>query len=396
MKYRVELRSSGFSYHPEHIVEFYMDDATAIELQSLTKKFDEVVAVDNFNVKIQKGEFFSLLGPSGCGKTTTLRVVAGLESPSDGTVLLENQDVTGVPAYKRSVNTVFQDYALFPHMNVKKNIFFPLKMRKIPLTEAEPKIERVLRLVNMEGFEKRLPQQLSGGQRQRIALARSLVNEPAALLLDEPLGALDFKLRVAMQKVLKDIQRNVGITFLYVTHDQTEAMTMSDRIAVMKDGRVHQIASPDEIYNDPETAFVASFIGDMNFLSGMIESAGEKNAKAVVSGNTISTRKLKQGIRTGEETLLCIRVERVEVNPHDGKVDNIIACTLNRIVFRGTDYEATCQFDDSEIRAVVSATAWDHRLKEGDAINIGFKANDVIVFPKSEEKDIIKYSVEAV
>ena len=396
MKQRVESGPSGLGFHPQHIVEFYMDDATAIELQSLTKRFDEVVAVDNFNVKIQKGEFFSLLGPSGCGKTTTLRVVAGLEGPSEGMVLLENQDVTGIPAYKRNVNTVFQDYALFPHMDVKKNIFFPLKMRKISANEAEPKIERVLRLVNMEGFEKRLPQQLSGGQRQRIALARSLVNEPAALLLDEPLGALDFKLRVAMQKVLKDIQRNVGITFVYVTHDQTEAMTMSDRIAVMKDGRVHQIASPDEIYNDPETAFVASFIGDMNFLSGTIESAGEKNAKAVVSGNTINTRKLKQGIRTGEETLLCIRVERVEVNPPDGKLDNIIACTLKRIVFRGTDYEATCQFDDSEIRAVVSATAWDHRLKEGDAIHIGFKTKDVIVFPKSEEKDVIKYSVEAV
>jgi ABC-type Fe3+/spermidine/putrescine transport system ATPase subunit len=199
-----------------------------------------------------------------------------------------------------------------------------------------------------------------------------------------------------MQKVLKDIQRNVGITFVYVTHDQTEAMTMSDRIAVMKDGRVHQIASPDEIYNDPETAFVASFIGDMNFLHGTIRSGGEKSAKADISGNIINTRKLKQGIKTGEEALLCIRVERVEVNPREGKLGNVVACTLGRIVFRGTDYEATCRFDDSEIRAVVSATAWDHGLKEGDTIKIGFKADDVIVFPKSEEKDVIKYSVEAV
>jgi ABC-type Fe3+/spermidine/putrescine transport system ATPase subunit len=322
--------------------------------------------------------------------------MAGLEAPSDGIVLLKNRDVTGVPAYRRSVNTVFQDYALFPHMNVKKNIYFPLKMRKVTKDNAEPKIKRVLQLVNMEGFETRLPQQLSGGQRQRIALARSLVNEPAALLLDEPLGALDFKLRVAMQKVLKDIQRNVGITFVYVTHDQTEAMTMSDRIAVMKDGLVHQIASPDDIYNDPETAFVASFIGDMNFLHGTIKSASEKGARVEVSGNTIGTRKLKQGIRNNEETLLCIRVERVEVNPRDGKIDNKIGCTLKRIVFRGTDYEATCQFDGSEIRAVVSATAWDHRLREGDTIKIGFKSNDVILFPKSEEQDVIKYSVEAV
>jgi len=373
-----------------------MDESTAIELRNLTKKFDEVVAVDTFNVKIRKGEFFSLLGPSGCGKTTTLRVIAGLDAPTKGMVLLESQDVTGIPAYRRNVNTVFQDYALFPHMNVKKNIYFPLKMRKVPLHEAEPKIERVLRLVNMEGFGRRLPQQLSGGQRQRIALARSLVNEPAALLLDEPLGALDFKLRVAMQKVLKDIQRNVGITFVYVTHDQSEAMTMSDRIAVMKDGLVHQIGSPDEIYNDPATAFVASFIGDMNFLHGSVKSGGERGARSVVEGKTIVTRKLRQGLRSNEGALLCVRVERVVLNPRDGTYENVIPCELSRIIFRGTDYEATCLFNGSEIRAVVSATAWDHRLKEGANVNIGFKAEDVIVFPLAEEEDVIKYSAEAV
>ena len=372
------------------------DDVAAIELQGLTKRFDEVVAVDNFNVKIRQGEFFSLLGPSGCGKTTTLRVIAGLEAPTEGTVLLEAQEVTKIPSYRRNVNTVFQDYALFPHMNVKKNIYFPLKMRKIPLEEAEPRIQRVLRLVNMEGFEVRLPQQLSGGQRQRIALARSLVNEPAALLLDEPLGALDFKLRVAMQKVLKDIQRNVGITFIYVTHDQTEAMTMSDRIAVMKDGLVHQIASPDEIYNEPATAFVASFIGDMNFLQGVILSADERGGQVEVSSRKIKTRKLKQGLRSGEEVLICIRVERVLINPKTTQVNNLIQCTLKRIVFRGTDYEATCQFNGSEIRSVVGATAWDQSLKEGDNIQVGFKSSDVILFPHSEEKDVIKYSGEAV
>jgi spermidine/putrescine transport system ATP-binding protein len=377
-------------------MESPMDDSTAIELRDLTKRFEEVVAVDNFNVKIRKGEFFSLLGPSGCGKTTTLRVIAGLEKPTSGTVLLEDQDVTKVPAFKRNVNTVFQDYALFPHMNVKRNIYFPLKMRKIPMEKAEPRINRVLKLVNMEGFEVRLPQQLSGGQRQRIALARSLVNQPAALLLDEPLGALDFKLRVAMQKVLKDIQRNVGITFVYVTHDQTEAMTMSDRIAVMKDGLVHQIGSPDEIYNDPASAFVASFIGDMNFIDGKIKSTGERGAKAMIAGNLIDTRKLRHGLKSEEEVLLCIRVERVVLNAKDPKIDNEIDCTLNRIVFRGTDYEATCQFNGVEIRAVVSATVWNQRLKVGDKIKVGFKATDVIVFPRSEEKDVIKYSVEAV
>jgi spermidine/putrescine transport system ATP-binding protein len=251
-----------------------MGEELAIELRGVQKSFDEVVAVHRFDVGIRKGEFFSLLGPSGCGKTTTLRMIAGLEEPSEGQILLEGREVSRTPAYRRNVHTVFQDYALFPHMNVRRNVWFPLKMRGVGLAEAGERIARVLRLVNMEGFERRLPQQLSGGQRQRIALARSLVDSPAALLLDEPLGALDFKLRVAMQKVLKDIQRGVGITFVYVTHDQTEALTMSDRIAVMKDGRVHQIGTPDEIYNLPATAFVASFIGDMNFLRGRLAADG--------------------------------------------------------------------------------------------------------------------------
>jgi len=372
------------------------NETAAITLQNLTKRFDEVVAVDNFNVEIEKGEFFSLLGPSGCGKTTTLRIIAGLETPTNGRVLLENMEVTKIPAFRRNVNTVFQDYALFPHMNVKKNIYFPLKMKKIPFFTAGPKIQRVLKLVNMEGFGGRLPQQLSGGQRQRIALARSLVNEPAALLLDEPLGALDFKLRVAMQKVLKDIQRNVGITFVYVTHDQTEAMTMSDRIAVMKDGLAHQIGTPDEIYNEPATAFVASFIGDMNFLHGSVLLSNEGGGQATVSGRTIQTRKAKKTMVKGDEILLCIRSERVLLNPKNKDVENIIESKLMRIVFRGTDYEATCIFDDSEIRAVVGATAWDRSLKEGDTVHVGFSAADVVVFPRTEEKEIIKYSVEAV
>ena len=379
-------------------MESYMPNSglTAIELRSLTKKFDDVVAVDNFDVIIRKGEFFSLLGPSGCGKTTTLRVIAGLEIPTEGSVLLENQDVTRIPAYKRNINTVFQDYALFPHMNVKKNIFFPMKMKKVKMDDAGPRIQKVLRLVNMEGFETRLPQQLSGGQRQRIALARSLVNEPAALLLDEPLGALDFKLRIAMQKVLKDIQRNVGITFVYVTHDQTEAMTMSDRIAVMKGGLVHQIGSPDEIYNEPASAFVASFIGDMNFLNGKILKIGEKEDHAEVSGNSVRTRKTKTILNRGDDILLCIRSERVLLNPGKSLPDNLIKSRLKRIVFRGVDFEATCEFNGSEIRAVVGAAFWDHSLKEGDIVRIGFNFDDVVVFPRSEEKDVIKYSAEAV
>jgi spermidine/putrescine transport system ATP-binding protein len=366
----------------------------AIDLVGVTKKFDEVTAVREFSTEIKKGEFFSLLGPSGCGKTTTLRMIAGLEVPTEGRILLEGSDVSSTPAYRRNVNTVFQDYALFPHMSVRKNIYFPLKMKKTPRSEAEPRIERVLRLVNMEGFANRLPQQLSGGQRQRIALARSLVNEPAALLLDEPLGALDFKLRVAMQKVLKDIQRNVGITFIYVTHDQSEAMTMSDRIAVMKDGLAHQIASPDQIYNNPATAFVASFIGDMNFLHGTVRDNDGKTCILDVEGRKVTANRAVD-LGKGAEALVCIRTERVQINPQRS-VENRLSATLSRIVYRGTDYEATCRIGQSEVRAVVQAVAWPIELSLGDTVDVAWSAEDVIVFPREEEKDVIKYSAEAV
>jgi spermidine/putrescine transport system ATP-binding protein len=367
------------------------DDNIAIELSGVTKRYDEVVAVNDFSVAIRKGEFFSLLGPSGCGKTTTLRLIAGLEKPSEGKIFLEDRDVTTVQAYRRNVNTVFQDYALFPHMNVMKNIYFPLKMRNIPLEQAAPRIQRVLKLVSMEGFDRRLPQQLSGGQRQRIALARSLVNEPAALLLDEPLGALDFKLRLAMQKVLKDIQRNVGITFVYVTHDQTEAMTMSDRIAVMKDGVVHQIGSPDEIYNTPATAFVASFIGDMNFLSGTLKKAADGESEVLLAEHTIRTCHRHKKIDENGEVLLGVRSEKVAVNPPAGAVENSVPARITRIVFRGVDYEITSVFHDQEIRSVVSATAWDRYLKEGDEVTVGWDADNCLVYSGDEETDVIKY-----
>jgi len=368
----------------------------AIELQNVTKVFGDVIAVKDFSVKIRKGEFFSLLGPSGCGKTTTLRMIAGLENPTEGRILLEGKDVTGVPAYRRNVNTVFQDYALFPHMNVKKNIYFPLKMKKISMAEAEPKIKSVLSLVNMGGFEYRLPQQLSGGQRQRIALARSLVNEPAALLLDEPLGALDFKLRVAMQKVLKDIQRNVGITFVYVTHDQTEAMTMSDRIAVMNNGVVHQIGSPEEIYNYPSSPFVASFIGDMNFLRGVLISREKRMGVVDLSGEKVFSEKCAEELRPGDEVLFCVRAEKVLLNRKRSGSKNVLKARVQRVVFRGNDYEITCLLKGQEIRAIVAAANWNSSLKEGADIVVEFKPEDIILYPISGEKEVIKYSVEAV
>jgi spermidine/putrescine transport system ATP-binding protein len=376
-------------------MEGEMTDIFAIELIGVNKVYDEAVAVQRFDVGIRKGEFFSLLGPSGCGKTTTLRMIAGLEEPTGGQILLEGKDVSRVPAHRRNVHTVFQDYALFPHMNVEKNVWFPLKMKGVSLRDARERIARVLRLVNMEGYDHRLPQQLSGGQRQRIALARSLVDEPAALLLDEPLGALDFKLRMAMQKVLKDIQRNVGITFIYVTHDQSEAMTMSDRIAVMRGGHVHQVGTPDEIYNSPSTAFVASFIGDMNFLRGKLVSRDGEAWIVEVEGQLVQAGRITENAASGEQVLACIRTERVQINSHRPTRHSVTG-TVQRIVYRGTDYEATCRVGGQELRAVVSSISWDRTVSVGSLVRVGFDPGDISLFSSSEEPEIIQYSTEAV
>jgi len=381
--------------HPFQSSE-HMAEEHAIELQGVKKSWGDVVAVRGFDVQIRRGEFFSLLGPSGCGKTTTLRMIAGLEEPTDGRVLLEGRDVSRVPPYRRNVHTVFQDYALFPHMTVRKNIWFPLKMRGVSLAGAEERIQRVLRLVSMEGYERRLPQQLSGGQRQRVALARSLVDEPAALLLDEPLGALDFKLRGAMQKVLKDIQRNVGITFIYVTHDQTEALTMSDRIAVMRGGVVHQVGTPDEIYGRPATAFVASFIGEMNFLRGRLEAPEGTAARARVGGLEVRAGRSTVPPGTeGRDVLVCVRTERVRLNAQR-HTDHEMDGTVRRIVYRGTDYEVTCSLEGQEMRAVVSAMDWDSTLSVGAPARLCFNGGDVTLFPGSEAGEIVQYTTEAV
>jgi putative spermidine/putrescine transport system ATP-binding protein len=240
----------------------------AVEFQAVTKRFADVVAVDGIDISIRRGEFFSMLGPSGSGKTTCLRMIAGFESPSEGRVFLAGADVTALPPYERDVNTVFQDYALFPHMTVGQNIQYGLMVKRVPGPERRRRMAEALRLVRLEGFEARRPAQLSGGQRQRVALARALVNQPGVLLLDEPLGALDLKLRQEMQVELKAIQQRVGLTFIYVTHDQEEALTMSDRLAVLNAGRIEQVGSPAEVYERPATAFVAGFVGVSNVLSG--------------------------------------------------------------------------------------------------------------------------------
>ena len=245
-----------------------MEQERLIDLKDISKEFDGTTVLSDINLYIRKKEFVTLLGPSGCGKTTTLRIIGGFEYPTTGTVFFEGKDITGLPPYKRRVNTVFQKYALFPHLNVQDNIAFGLKIKKMSRKEIGMKVDRMLELVNLKGYGKRGVDQLSGGQQQRIAIARALVNEPEVLLLDEPLGALDLKLRKEMQLELKSMQQQLGITFIYVTHDQEEALTMSDTIVVMRDGHILQIGDPKRIYDEPANAFVANFIGESNILRG--------------------------------------------------------------------------------------------------------------------------------
>ena len=250
------------------------DREVDVRLERVTKRFDDVVAVDDISLEIEHGSFFALLGPSGCGKTTTLRMIGGFEEPTEGTIYLGPEPVTGKPPYKRDVNTVFQSYALFPHLSILENVAFGLRRRGVRKQEARGRVLDILGLVGLEGMERRKPRQLSGGQQQRVALARALVNRPRVLLLDEPLGALDLKLRKQMQLELKAIQHDVGITFVHVTHDQEEAMTMADRIAVMNQGHVEQLGPPEELYERPATAFVAGFLGVSNLLAGVVEGPG--------------------------------------------------------------------------------------------------------------------------
>jgi spermidine/putrescine transport system ATP-binding protein len=285
---------------------------SAIRFEGVTKRFGDAVAVHELDIEIQAGEFFSLLGPSGCGKTTTLRMVAGFEQPSEGRIYLEGEPVEEVPPYHRNVNTVFQSYALFEHLDVEDNVAFGLKRKKVESDEIRRRVQEALELVQLTGRESTMPRELSGGQKQRVALARALVNRPAVLLLDEPLGALDLKLRKQMQVELKGIQREVGITFLYVTHDQEEALAMSDRIAVMEDGEVRQCGTPEEIYEHPTEPFVAGFIGISNLLPGTAENGGVKLA----SGGSCAAP-VPSDVAQGTPVHLSVRPEKIWLEGHE-------------------------------------------------------------------------------
>ena len=307
-----------------------------VELKDVVKTFGEDVAVQGLNLQIRQGEFFSILGPSGCGKTTTLRMIAGFETPTSGELTIQGQAMNGVPAHRRSVNTVFQSYALFNHMSVWDNVAFGLKIKKVRRSELRQQVGEALTLVQMESFAKRYPTQLSGGQRQRVALARALVNHPAVMLLDEPLGALDLKLRKQMQVELSNLHKRLGITFIMVTHDQEEALSLSDRIAVMKDGRIEQVGAPHEIYEHPITAFVADFIGDTNLLSGRVQhnplslvtDSGLKVAIAAAASDTLPNDVLVNINIRPEKIHLSAQAESIELTDQDNCYSGTVKHTL--------------------------------------------------------------------
>jgi spermidine/putrescine transport system ATP-binding protein len=283
-----------------------------VRLDGVVKRFGDLPAVGGVDLDVESGEFFTLLGPSGCGKTTTLRMIAGFEDPTEGRVLIDGDDVSALPPYRRPANTVFQSYALFPHLSVERNVAFGLERKKLAKDEIRRRVGEELERVGLAGEAKRKPRQLSGGQQQRVALARALVNQPAVLLLDEPLGALDLKLRKRLQVELKGIQRDVGITFVYVTHDQEEALTMSDRIAVMNRGLVEQVAGPEEVYARPETAFVAGFIGVSNLMPGVVEATGTGGRVQLDVGPSIEVA-VADGAVVGERCHAIVRPEKLQI-----------------------------------------------------------------------------------
>ena len=347
-----------------------------LELNNITKSFTKEESVlKGISLTIDKGEFITLLGSSGCGKTTTLRIVAGLEMPDSGKVFLEGKDVTELAPEERDVNTVFQNYALFPHMNVADNIGYGLKLKKIPKAEIRKKVTEMLELVQLPGFEKRKPSELSGGQKQRVAIARSLVNNPRVLLLDEPLGALDLQLRLAMQIELKKLQKKLGITFIYITHDQEEAINMSDRIAVMNNGKFEQIGTPDEIYNHPKTSYVATFVGNSNILKGTAESSKENIVNIKVSGGTVPVFNDGPTVKGGESVTLAVRSENIHLDETGTKgipaevVEKSFAGGMLRVVLKLQD--------DTEI--IASRYGIDAGVQPGQKVSCSFAAEDAVL-----------------
>lgn len=393
----------------------------SLELKEIKKSFTEGEAVlDNISLEISKGEFITLLGSSGCGKTTTLRIIAGLEQPDAGSVWLDGREVTGLEPNQRDVNTVFQNYALFPHMNVAENIGYGLKLKKVPKSEIRKKVSQMLELVQLEGYERRKPSELSGGQKQRVAIARALVNNPKVLLLDEPLGALDLQLRRAMQIELKHLQKKLGITFIYITHDQEEAINMSDRIAVMKDGRIEQIGTPDEIYNHPKTSYVATFVGNANILHGAAERIQGENAIVKIGNDRVIVKletsqqdtgdtRAKQYLAAGEKVTLAVRSENillqetavigdtgidhrdtVDISVSGGGLDahnknsvSGLQATVTEKNFAGGQLRVTLKLSDGT-QLIASRYGIDASVAEGQTVRCSFLPTDAVLVDRED------------
>ena len=389
-----------------------------LELKDIRKSFskDEVV-LKEISLSIDKGEFITLLGSSGCGKTTTLRIIAGLETPDSGKVYLEGKDVTALAPEARDVNTVFQNYALFPHMTVADNIGYGLKLKKIPKAEIKKRVSEMLELVQLPGYEKRKPSELSGGQRQRVAIARALVNNPKVLLLDEPLGALDLQLRRAMQLELKRLQKKLGITFIYITHDQEEAINMSDRIAVMNKGTFEQIGTPDEIYNHPKTSNVATFVGNANILHGVAESIQGENAIVKIGNDRVIVKletsqqdtRAKQYLAAGEKVTLAVRSENillqetavigdtgtdhrdtVDISVSGGGLDahnknsvSGLQATVTEKNFAGGQLRVTLKLSDGT-QLIASRYGIDASVAEGQTVRCSFLPTDVVLVDRED------------
>lgn len=393
----------------------------SLELKEIKKSFTEGEAVlDNISLEISKGEFITLLGSSGCGKTTTLRIIAGLEQPDAGSVWLDGREVTGLEPNQRDVNTVFQNYALFPHMNVAENIGYGLKLKKVPKSEIRKKVSQMLELVQLEGYEKRKPSELSGGQKQRVAIARALVNNPKVLLLDEPLGALDLQLRRVMQIELKHLQKKLGITFIYITHDQEEAINMSDRIAVMRDGRIEQIGTPDEIYNHPKTSYVATFVGNANILHGVAESIQGENAIVKIGNDKVIVKLetsqqdtedtgAKQHLTAGENVTLAVRSENIllqeaaaigDTGTENGDIVDIsvaggisdihdtnsisgLQATVTEKNFAGGQLRVTLKLSDGT-QLIASRYGIDASVAEGQTVRCSFLPADAVLVDRED------------
>ena len=359
-----------FSYLRTRRITYKMDNSVVVSLRDIVVEFDGQRILDGLNLDIHDKEFVTLLGSSGCGKTTTLRLIAGFLEPNAGKVLLKGEDITGVPPYKRPVNTVFQKYALFPHLNVFENVAFGLRLKKLDEDTIRRKVRDMLEVVGLKGFERRSIGQMSGGQQQRVAIARSLVNEPEILLLDEPLGALDLKLRKEMQLELKRLQREMNITFIYVTHDQEEALTMSDTVVVMNGGKVQQIGTPEDIYNEPKNAFVADFIGDSNIVDGVMHK------DFLVSFSGVDFPCVDRGFAREQSVQVVVRPEDIEVvSPVEGQLVGVV----NDVIFKGVHFEMHVECEGREwlIHSTRACTP-------GETIGMRVGPNEIHIMARSE------------